>query len=599
MVKAVREAFDARIPELKAALFRNLGGEEVLPVHRVVLNSIRPLPPEAVAMLSRVLPEGRPVHREDAIVAIQQLLMHGWAKQARGKVVEQDGQVVLRLDITPFARITALVLEAPVRWKSIMNEDFRARFPVGEPFNPEAFGLFLDNWVRRFMVEGTPLVDMRGSAFVDATGILRLTVKEPLIRRITVKVDQHPFEAEYIKASLGPLLGQPMRTTQLRQFIGMLEHRLHLQELRYQLRPVRQDDAECAGENIELFLTPVHHQAQSLDLSLGYETTLGGEIGFTYRTLNFGGSGVEGEVSGARDRLEDRAFLALRGPMSSSLPGAGLELWASSYRQRLDAPMSFAAPEIKDWADGRIDKDDVGLGFFARYGNLGQGKARLEVTWREAAFLSDGDRSLRHEHTAEASTEWDNFDRHTFPGEGLLLRGRYGAGTSLAGLDPAGAFQFGYLRARGLTTFGANSDANIGLDLDLEWGNGEHLPLDRWWTLGGTSFLMGTQSLAYLSPNFLVARLGIPLRMAGPFGTSLQVIPRVDLGSLAGPGEDLFRSGRSLGTGLLIRTILSKFYVEVSYGFLRPYGPGVGWGPATGSFGAIIGTQPFDLWQRR
>ena len=181
-----------------------------------------------------------------------------------------------------------------------------------------------------------------------------------------------------------------------------------------------------------------------------------------------------------------------------------------------------------------------------------------------------------------------------------MLRGRYGIGESLPGLEPSGTFRFGYLRARGLTTFGSSrSGPNLGLDLDLEWGYGNRLPLDRWWAMGGTGFLIGSRPLGYVAPNFLAARLGFPLRVAGPFGSSLVVMPRVDVGATTeGPG-DVLRPGRLLGTGLVVRTMLSKFYVELAYGFLRSRGANGTWGPASGSFSAIIGTQPFDLWKRR
>ncbi len=49
----------------------------------------------------------------------------------------------------------------------------------------------------------------------------------------------------------------------------------------------------------------------------------------------------------------------------------------------------------------------------------------------------------------------------------------------------------------------------------------------------------------------------------------------------------------------MLRTILAKFYVELSYGFLRSSDPGQGWSRAAGSFSALVGTQPFDIWTRR
>ena len=601
MVAAGRKVFDEHLPELKAGLLQGLGGRDVLPVSRVVVNSVRPLPPQATSMLARLLPEGSPVRREDGLVALQQLLLHGWARAARATVREDHGTRVLSLDLQPCERVKALSIQVPARYRDRLEGDLRQRFPLGEPFNPEVFGEFLGSWVHRFVMEGTPLVDVRGSAFNEDTGTLKLVVRDPRIRTLTVKGARNPAETRYITGLLAPLVGEPLRAVQLRQSIGLVEHRLHLQELRYQLRPIHLEGPEGATDDVEILLTPVHHKTQSLDFSLGYETTLGGEFGFTYNSVNFGGTGVEASVSGAKDRLEDRALVAVRGPMASSLPGSGLEIWGSSYRQRLPSALTFTAPEVAAADPGaRLAKEDLGLGWYARFGNLGQGKARLDVTWRQASFATDAPRGLRHERTAELSTEWDNFDRNTFPTEGLMVRGRYGLGNSLPGLEPDGTFRFGYLRAQGITTFSSlNQASNLGMDLDVEWGYGNRLPLDRWWTLGGTSFLMGTQSLAYLAPTFLVARLGLPLRLAGPFGTVLQIMPRADLGTITGGPQDLFRTDHALGMGVLVRTIFSKFYVEVAYGVLRPGTPAGGWGPAGGSFSTIIGTQPFDIWKRR
>jgi hypothetical protein len=139
----------------------------------------------------------------------------------------------------------------------------------------------------------------------------------------------------------------------------------------------------------------------------------------------------------------------------------------------------------------------------------------------------------------------------------------------------------------------------LGLDLDVEWGYGKDLPMDRWWAMGGPSFLVGSDAQSILAPNFMAARLGLPVRMEGPFGLAMQVIPRYDYCRIAKDPSDLFRGIRAQGTGLVLRTMLAKFYVELAYGFLKVHEPGSGWGKASGSFNALIGTKPFDLWTKR
>jgi len=599
MVAAGRKAFDAAIPALKAAVLDPLGGEELLPARRAVVQAPEPIPPEAAAMMGRVLPEGQPIRRQGVLVVLQQMLLHGWAREAKAECATQDGEPVVRFQFTPFARIRQLQVQAPAAWREQIEAGLRERFQLGAAFNPEAFGAFVGGWVHRIVMNGVPLVDVRGSGFVDESGVLKVVVKEPRIRKVTVLGGGREAETRYLRTTMARLIGQPLRTARLRNAIDLAENRLQLLELRYQLRPAE-------GGGVELLLVPVHHQSQSLDLSVGYESNLGAEAGFTYRTVNVGGVGVVGEIGGARNRLEDQVWLALRGPVAQTLPGTGLEFLASSSRQRLDGPLSFNSGTLPAGIDGgRLERRDLDLGWFVRFGNLGQGKAGLDGDWREAAASWNGQRVVSHQRTAALSTEWDNFDRHTFPRDGMLVRGRYGYGEAMAEPDsgpaagPAAPFRFGYLRARGITSFGSGRlTANPGLDLDLEWGYGNHLPLDRWWTLGGSSFLMGSRSMGYLAPDFLVARLGVPVRMAGPFGLSFQAIPRFDYGFLAGDPGSLFSANRGEAGGLMLRTILARFYVELSYGYLRT-DQGLGWSRYSGALSALIGTQPFDIWSRR
>jgi len=602
LVAAGRRALDAQLPALRSAMLDRVGGEDPVPARRWEYQSPAPLRPEAVQMLGRVLAEGRPIRRQDVIVALQQMLLHGWAETATAAVAAVDGEARLQFRFVPFAPIRQWRVVAPAEWRSRLEAELQARFPQGEPFNPEAFGTFLGGWVHRILLDGTPLVDVRGSGFQGDQGLLTVVVREPQVRTVTIRDAAGEAEARYLRARMQPLLGCPLRTARLRQAINLAERRLHLMELRYQIRPLPdQEPGEEGGA--DLTLVPVHHRSQTLSLNLGYESNLGGETGFSYRTVNFGGVGVEGELSGARNRLQDQVLLAVRGPIVTDSPGAGFELWGGSSRQRLDQPLTFPNPAIpRNAGDARIARLDLGAGWFSRFGNLGQGKAGLDAIWREARFSSDGRGSVDHQGILELSTEWDNFDRHTFPREGLLLRGRYGLGRSLdaAADSPGKEFRFAYVRARGLTAFGSGrSPVNPGLDLDLEWGYGRNPPLDRWWTLGGSSFLLGSRSQGYLAPNFLVGRLGLPVRMPGPFGSSYQVIPRVDCGVVAQDPGALFGPNRAMAAGLLLRTILAKFYVELSYGFLRTHDPDAGWNRTTGSFNALIGTQPFDFWTHR
>ena len=603
MVAAGRKAVDEAVPALAAAILDPVGGETVLAARRYRVEASGPLAPEARALVGRILPGDRPFRKRDVIVALQQLLLHGWAQDARAVVVVRDGEPELVIQVTSFAPVRGWSVAAPAPWQAALEAGLAEGFPLGQPFDPEAFGTFLGAWVHRIVWNGSPLVDVRGSGFRQADGILRVEVREPVVRSVAVEGGR-PRDERYLRDLMAPLVGLPLRTGLLRQYLDLAEHRLQLMELRYQLRsPSDGDDGDRMAE-VDLVLVPVPHRTQSLALSLGYESNLGGETGFSYRAVNVGGVGVEGELSGARDRLQDRVALAVRGPVVQSTPGAGLELGAASARQRLDGPLVFDGGPVPVGTDrGLITRRDLGLGWFVRFGNLGQGKAGLGAGWRAAALEWPGGRRVGHQRTLDVSGEWDNLDRHTFPREGFLARGRFGVGDAIAPQPGAGApppFQYGYLRARGLAGFGPDSaPASPGLDLDLEWGYGRRLPLDRWWTLGGSGFLLGSRSMGLLSPDFLVGRLGLPVRMPGPFGLSFQAIPRFDYAFAAAEPGRLFRDRRYQSAGLLMRTMLAKFYVEASYGFLRGFDPAGGWGRTTGSFNVMIGTQPFDIWSQR
>jgi predicted acylesterase/phospholipase RssA len=586
-----RRAFDEKEPELRGKMLGSGGKDEILPVSQVVLKQPCAAPPRALEIIHTLLPEGQPIRRWSVLAMLQQMLVHGWAKDAKARIVSSGDASVLEIELVPFGFVQALQVEAPPQWRDALLSDLKKVLPEGSRFNPETFGNFLSGWVDRLVIDGVLLVDVRGSEFETGTGTIRVVVQEPVLKNLEVE-SANPAESNYLRERVQPLLSRPLRAEQLRDLIALAEQRLHLEELRYQLKPV---EGGC-----QLALVPIRHQKQSMDVSLGYESTLGGMFGFHYSAENFMAFGTELDVAGAKNRLEQDLSLAIRRPFQSFV-GAGLEAKAAYSEQRLESHLSFATPEIPaPYEEGHLNILDYSLGSYYRFGHLGQGKAELLVDQRHASFRQGDLDQSRKDHAVELDGEWDSFDRHTFPRSGLLLRGRYGAGESSPGLAPEGAFRFGYFRARGLQPLASReSDAEFGLDLDMEWGYGKNLPLDRWWAAGGPSFLVGSPAQGILTPNFAAGRLGLPLRMEGPFGLSLQVIPRFDYGVLSPDPGALFRSTRVQGTGLVVRTMLAKFYVELAYGFLKVRDPEAGWGHFSGSFNAVIGSKPFDLWTKR
>jgi hypothetical protein len=312
--------------------------------------------------------------------------------------------------------------------------------------------------------------------------------------------------------------------------------------------------------------------------------------------LNFPIKGTELELSAARNRLQEQAALTLRGPFGFS-PGAGVELIANYWQQRLELPLPWMATELPgDGTEARINASDLMLRTYFRFSNLGTGKLSLDLGRRNSAFREYGQRVTQSQDAAFISGEWDNFDRHTLPRKGLLLRGRFGAGQIYSGKLPEATFEQAYFRARGLTSLGEF----MGADLDLEWGQGHRLPLDRWWVLGGPSFVIGSRAVGFVAPNFVAMRFGLPLRLYMGLGLTVELVPRFDLAWMSQYPTSLLQTEinhRIQGMGLLLRTTLSNFYLELSYGLLKVQTPQTS-GKSVGSFDVLVGTQPFDLWKR-
>lgn len=591
LVKAGRDAFAAQELRLRTSYLRDASQGTALPFERIDMPFAHRLPPELRKLIADHLPEGhKPTHAQLRFV-LEQALVQGHARSAR---VEPGPAGVLRLWIEPYATVQNWTVEAPDPWKRDLERELRQELPLGEPFNARRFGNLLSRWVHLMALEGAPLGDARGSGFDEATGCVRVVLREPCLRSITIQGGRDQDRA-YLQRAMTPLLDRPVRTRSLRRTLDVAEERLQLSELRYALRPLPND------EGAELILRPVPHRRFSLDLGLGYQSTLGSELGFRFTTSNLLNRPLVLEVLGTRNRLQEGASATLRMPLFRQRPGSGFQLWADTFDQCSDTSLPWRPIEGFSLTDGlHVKTHDVGLGGFWRFGHHGQGRLTLDASHRWARFTRDVPLNERSERYLGLSAEWDNFDRHTFPRQGLMLRTHYGLGETLGDLPPQGRFQRAYLRARGLSDFGAiGTSQGLGLELDVEWGHGRDLPLDRWWVVGGTHFLVGSKPLGFLTPNLLVGRLGLPVRVNGPFGLSIQAIPRLDVGFIAPRPEDLFQSLRGQGTGLVLRTMVAKFYVEVAYGWMRTRQDHGTWSPLHGSFSAQIGTRPFDLWKRR
>lgn len=594
LVRQGRRGFDAMQSAFHERLRQAMGGQEVVPVSGVDLLCPEPLPLAISELRDRFMPGDWPFHAQEVMAFLQQVLVHGWAREAWAEVRPGSGgsRLVVHLELYP--PVKSVVVEAPAAWRPRIERGLSARVPRGERFNPEAFGQFLSELVYSLVMDDAPLVDVRGSGFDPATGVLRVVAREPRMTAVEVRPSEgRPVDAAPLRRLLAPLEQAPLRTDVLQKRVALAEHRTHLERLRSQIVPV-----DRTLEAAKLEVTPEPLPSHRLDLSLGYESNLGGQVGLVYRGLDLGFRGTELELRAAKNRLQEQAGLALRWPFGFA-PGAGLEVRAGAWRQRLETVLPWSLPEVQmGQPDSRMTASDLELLGYIRFSNLGTGKATLDLSRRRAEYLGAGLTRRRDEEAAFLNAEWDNDDHHTLPREGLLLRARYGLGEAKPSFDPGGSFRQAYLRARGLHAFGEH----LGADLDLEWGYGHRLPLDRWWPLGGPAFVLGSSALSFLAPNFGAIRVGLPVRFDAGLGLTLEVEPRVDVAQVAPEAAGLWQSGTRIqahGAGVLLRTTLvNLYYLELSYGFLRLDGPGIHQ-PATGHFNLLIGTQPFDLWRRR
>ncbi len=609
LIQAGRSAFDAAS---EAWLARQMAAfpDRTLPVDRVVFGT-PDTPMEAHALLHRLVPSGQPVRLSTVMALTQQIITHGWAQTVQHR---EDLDRVLVLTLTPHPKVQVLEVEAPEAWRPQIEAALLAACPPGSRFNPARFGSVLETWVHNLVMEGAPLVDARGSGFDPTSGLLKAVFREKFVSRIEVRGGT-PIEAAYIQTVLKALQGQPLRTSQLRSSLDLLEQRLRLAELRYQLRQVQVD----GSEGVELTVTPIPNRPVSLDVTLGYENHLGGLAGLRYQALNLSGRGAEVSLEAFRHSGEHGGSLVFRGPLKG-FPGAGLEVGTTVSIQRIRTLAGMRAPELSYLEGAELGISDVNMGTYFRFGNLGQGKLGIGMIHRHAYFQQLGGRAARGSRAFQVSAEWDSFDRHTLPNQGTLLRVMIGDGTAFPGLDPVGHFRYGYFRARRVQPLApGRPDQVLGLDADLEYGLGRHLPLDRWWILGGANSILGTPTMEYRAPNFLSARVGLPMHAKGPLGIPLHIQPRVDVtlmnqgsralfrmlnqdwGSNRPTTEEYpwFRSARVVGTGVQVRTMVARFFIELSYGFSRIKFDDRAWSRNTGTLHLAIGTHPFDLWRHR
>ncbi|MEI6472940.1 MAG: patatin-like phospholipase family protein, partial [Holophagaceae bacterium] len=184
LVRLGREAFDAR-REAMNTLLRDRLSQEVLPVARLAWEA--PAPPSAAvtALQAQFMKgEGSAVRLQDVQIFLQQILVHGLAREAWATL---DPDATLTIHLRPYAAIRELALQAPAAWGPALQPTVEGTLVLGETFNPQTFGRLMAHLVYRLLMEGKPLVDARGSAFDAESGRLTIVLAEPQVTRVEIR----------------------------------------------------------------------------------------------------------------------------------------------------------------------------------------------------------------------------------------------------------------------------------------------------------------------------------------------------------------------------------------------------------------------------
>jgi len=486
-----------------------------------------------------------------------------------------EGRAILRLRK---ARIVEKVeLDLPSDWpaetKSRILEGLKTRFGLeaGQPFHEGAWSRAIEDLLMEAVLEDVPILDLQGSGFRE-DGTLLLRVREPRIAG--VRCDDPALQSD-LERFLAPIQVGPVRTTALDGHLARAASRFGMSRL--------QPDLRQEGDNLALFLNP--DRAPSLEFSphLAYESSWGGHAALDVKAANFLGSGSPLVLHGAVNSLQSR----LQGQVTRSFslfPRLGFGLVASLQKQWLPS-------------GEKVQKGDLGARVQLRYGMEDRGLVQVDLgrTEDHTRFPISGSETSRVTY-ARFATEWDSFDSHTLPTEGLMVRATWVRGFRA---ESGPAYTTGYLRVRNLWTPPASTRLPFGLDIDAEAGIQDHAPGPRWFIIGGPDSLIGTRSAYYLAPNFAALRLGLPFTAATLFGVAVQCVPRFDQARIALNYRHPEAGIGVTSYGVALRGVLKSLYVELAWGNVRTKELTTGLRDTDRHLSFLIGTRPFDLWKGR
>jgi predicted acylesterase/phospholipase RssA len=581
-VREGRNAFDEHLDELEGRLY-GAEGQAQAPGGPLRVEAPEPLRTRLAALAASTLPAGSRQKRH-YLRLLRRIHAAGLASRA-GLRFDPEGPC---LTAEPFPVLQRVELQAGA-WASLADKELKAAgVREGEAFNPMALGRALDTFYLEATLQGHPLVNVKGTGFDPGTGTLRIQVGEVVPSQVLVTPGiLSEGQTDYLRTLLKPFEGRSLDVIAFAKSCLLAEKRLGLEELHLDAAP-----AGNGGSAIQA--TPIPDERTTVVAAVAYESTWRTQGAVDVHANRFLGTDLGVGLSASTDRLWDRVALHLNRSIGR-WPRLGVTLSLLDEQHHLFA-QAGEAPFLLDPAvpagSGRTLRErraELGLGW--RVGMEDRGLLALDLSRGWATFqpgLEGAD--LPRMDQVQVRWEWDSFDRILFPTEGFLVRTRFAQGwRDGKGPEPR-SYRVAYLRARNLTRLGIWGS----LEEDLEAGLGWDAPLARWYSVGGPSFLAGTPSSGYLTPNFAMGRVGLPLHVVNVFGVNVQVVPRVDAGYLGASQANRLRDAAFVkGAGVGLRSEIGRWFCEMDLGR---------WSSTQTSpsdrtrVNFLFGGHPFDLW---
>lgn len=567
-------ALTQALPQLEALL---VDGVEAPAATQVTVDG--PEPPELQALLAEIRPAAGPWKRAELWRLLRRAhrrlpLARAWVDLPEAAT----GTAIFHWEAA--APIQRVRLDLPKDWPadvpgriaSLLRE--RGLEP-GQPFHATRFGQLEQEFIGEGVGKGATVLDLRGSGFRD--GELLLVVHEPVLMR--VEVEPGPLAHTTHRAAQS-LEGQVLRAAELEEVLGRTRDHLGFRRLETRL--------EEQEEGLVLKLRPVGIEPALLNLTLAYETDWGIHGGVLVRGRNLFGSGLGGSLEASADNLQKH----LDGHLGWSLnafPALSLGAFGTWSKQDVQGGVLFLQETSQ--LGLQFTRQELGLEAVLRWGREERGRIGLAAFQHQGTFSIAGAQSDTPKATVARSwLEWDDLDFHTLPTEGTLLR--LSADRSLS-LESGKPYWRGYGRLQRQQPLGSA----WGLMVDAEVALTQDAPADRWWVGGGSDSFIGTRSAAYLMPSMVAFKIGLPYTQASILGAGWQIGPRYDLGRAALNPSDLSEGLRIQGLGLVARTVLRDFFLELSAGWVHLHLGDASQREKRVSF--LLGARPFDAWRRK